>query len=72
MPNCGREYYYCKEAGKTLAAQRKIVIAEAYTNAFTQQITRQQEKWIFTSDEKTEWDGSIPEWCPLEDVVENG
>jgi hypothetical protein len=62
---CNR--FICRKLNRALATKSlEHVITPMAVCAATQEITPGITKMKYTADGKTEWDGSIPCWCPLE------
>jgi hypothetical protein len=58
--------YVCRKLDYTIASKSlECVIKPMMVCVTTQSITPGITKMIYSADGKTEWNGSIPVWCPL-------
>jgi hypothetical protein len=59
--------HVCRKLNRSLATKSlERVIKPMTVCAPTQSITPGITKWAYTANGNTDWDGSIPEWCPLD------
>jgi hypothetical protein len=68
--SCSRssyDMYRCEAKYKELASEIEVVVSPMSVNPITQTITKEVKKTVWSADGKTEWNGKIPEWCPLHD-----
>jgi len=63
----GRDSYRCEATYKELARELEVVASPMSVNTITQEITKEVRKTVWSADRRTEWDGEIPDWCPLHD-----
>jgi hypothetical protein len=64
--------YVCNKLNRTLATKSLGRVIKPMTVCVpTQSITTGITAWKYTADGKTEWDGSIPDWCQLDNYKED-